>query len=202
MINHIIRGMRYNDTSRKRFKSIFLWLALSIGILICALQCGGAKTVAPIKTIPVEHERLYLQPIKGLERLQTSLYWPEDRNVAKVLIDYMETTWKNLLAEFRRCEKYGLYTMVDSTEAPTVFVSVEIINTKFFKDTLQIPLSIKTFHTANRRKHTITQKAYGVSQKDDQKQANSFYHLGAAFADYTRRFPYSEVVAVFYTKKK
>ena len=110
----------------------------------------------------------------------------------------MQQVWKNLLGEFRRCEKYGLYTMVDSTASSTVDVIPEIIFSKIKNDTLFISLGIKTFYKASKRSNTMTVDAFGLF-KSGTEEAVTVKALVSAFADYRRRFPYDNVVSAYYS---
>lgn len=173
---------------------IFIPVFLAIFFHGCASNLATRKPAV----IEVKHQKIHLQSIKGLEKLESSEYWPDSTWQGKFLIENMQQVWKNLLGEFRRCEKYGLYTMVDSTASSTVDIIPEVIYSRIKKDTLFISLGIKTFYQVNKRSNTMTVDAYGLF-KQDTKEAVTVRALVSAFADYRRRFPYEKVVSTYYS---
>ena len=173
---------------------IFIIISFFILFFGCASNLATRKPAA----VEVKHQQLYLQPLKGLEKLESSEYWPDSIWQGKFLIENMQQLWKNLLGEFRRCEKYGLYTMVDSTASSTVDIIPEIIYSKIKNDTLFISLGIKTFYKAGKKSNTMTVDAFGLF-KQEVKEAVTVKALVPAFADYRRRFPYEKVVSAYYS---
>ena len=172
-------------------------LLVTVTILFCG--CASNLVIREPATIEVKHQKIYLQPIKGQERLESCEFWPDSIWQRKFLVENIQQVWKNLLAEFRRCEKYGLYTMVDSVASSTVEITPEIISSRIQKDTLFIPLRIQIFYKADKRSNAITIDAYGLFESDT-SEVKTVNELVSAFADYRRRFPYKKVVASFYSQ--
>lgn len=171
-------------------------------LIISLIQCGSRFAVQKLDTIDIKHQSVYFEPIKGIEILKTGSFWPEDKNIEKVLLDYIMQVWKGILVEFRRCEKYGFYRMVDSTEAPTVVISSKIVSSRIRNDSLIIPVEIKTVFKSDNRTYTLSVDASGVGTVDSTVESNTLYYLGAIFADYRRSFPYKKVVSSFYLQDK
>lgn len=177
----------------RAFSSIITIFYLSLIFYKCASHLATKEPTI----IEVKHQKIHLQPIKRLYILESNEYWPDESKHGKILLDYIQQVWKNLLGEFRRCEKYGLYTMVDSTASSTVLISLEIISSELKNDTLYIPLKLKTLYKSDNISYTSKIDAYGLCPSDTIITAQ-MQILGAAFADYRRRFPYQKVVASFY----
>ena len=179
-------------------KSNVTKISIIISLFILFYGCASNLATRKPATIEVKHQQICLQPVRGLEKLESSEYWPDSIWQGKFLIENMQQVWKNLLGEFHRCEKYGLYTMVDSTASSTVDIIPEIIFSNIKNDTLFISLGIKTFYKVNKRSNTLTVDAYGLF-KQETKEAVTVQALVSAFADYRRRFPYEKVVSAYYS---
>ncbi len=172
-------------------------LAPLCGIAIAFwLMCSRPPRTDSDVTIPVEYEKIYLAPIAGYEKLKDWEQWPVDAHKSRVLLSEFEEVHKRLLAEFHRCEKYGLFTMVDSNEAPTIIVT-PVVNTGDMRgDTLQIAVSALVHHNALGRDYSYAIKGMGIADLPlSPNNAYRFYGLG--LADYRRRFPYRAFAAPF-----
>ena len=149
------------------------------------------------QAIEVKYQKIYLEPLQGLERLETADFWPDSIWQGKFLVENMQQVWKGLLAELRRCEKYGLYTVVDSTASSTVEISPEIVSAKIKDDTLFIPMKMTIYQKADKRSHVMTVDAYGLISQDT-AGTNNLQKLVSGFTDYRYRFPYQKAVSLFY----
>jgi len=167
-------------------------------IIFLHLQCANHLATNKPHIIEVKHQSINLQPISGLHRLELHELWPANKTERDFLLEQFDQVWKNLLAEFRRCEKYGLYTIVDSTGSSTVTITPGIVSMKIRNDTLHIPMEIKTYNTSEKRSAAVTIDAFGVCPTDTTSNI-LLQKLGKAFADYRRRFPYKNIVSLFYT---
>jgi len=172
---------------------------LPVAILFFLLfsNCASHLTTRGPQAIEVKYQKIYLKPLQGLEKLATADYWPDSIWQGKFLVENMQQVWKGLLAELRRCEKYGLYTVVDSTASSTFEISVEIVSSKIKADTLFIPMKITLYQKTDKRSHFITVAAYGVFRQDT-SGTNNLPKLVSAFMDYRHRFPYQKAVSLIY----
>ena len=184
----------------KFFPHFFSGIITIICLSLLFYKCASHLVTHKPAVIEVKHQKILLLPIRGLDILKSSEYWPDESKHGKLLLDNIQQIWNNLLAEFRRCEKYGLYTMVDSTASSTVLISLEIISSKLKNDTLFIPLKLKILYKSNKMSYTSTIDAYGLCASDTTITVH-LQILGAAFADYRRRFPYEKTVSSFYTRE-
>lgn len=182
-----------------RFTDILFFFFISLQ----SLHCGSSIELKGPVTINVNYQKISLQPLKGWENIISCGYWPKKENMDELLIDYIQQVWKTLYAEFRLCEKYGFYIMVDSTELHTVEISLTILSSEIRNDTLFIPIKISTTQKAMNKKYSGEINGFGIlpSPYDSTTQL-SMQDLVAVFNDYERRFPYKEVVAPYYIHEK
>lgn len=184
---------------RSSYLKCFNKTALTISISIIFYSCASQLATREPASIEVKHQKIHLRPIMRQDKLESCEFWPDSIWQRKFLVENIQQVWKNLLAEFRRCEKYGLYTMVDSIASSTVEVTPEIISSRIEKDTLFIALRIITFYKADKRSNAMTIDAYGLFESDT-NEVVTVKELVSAFADYRRRFPYEKVVSSFYSQ--
>lgn len=193
------KSYRLITTSILKHATNLLIINSIIFCLSVFIQCSSHLASRDPDVVEVKHHTIYLQPIKGLQQLELNELWPKNKIQGSFLMENILQIWKHLLSEFRRCEKYGLYTMVDSTVSSTVHITPQIIAMRVKRDTLHIPIKIKTFNTAEKRSTSLTINAYGLCPPDTTDTV-SFQRLSIAFADYRRTFPYQEIVSLFYSQ--
>jgi len=146
-------------------------------------------------TIPVENERICLAPLVIRAELESIDGWPNDPIRQKIILRQLTGIWNKLLAEFHRCEKLGLYQMVDDHEDPTVRISITLISNEFKSDTLYIPvrLQAESLHDGRRYIYTLQAKAWSKNKK-----SNSYHYIGRLLSQYRKNFPYRSLVSFFY----
>jgi hypothetical protein len=178
-------------------------LTVCILLIGCALVvCTPARRVDTYVSaaIPVAEERLSLSPIISEVETGNLPGWPSDPNQQKILLKTFNEIWLRLLSEFRRCQKYGLYAMVEDNDNPTMRISVTITAMELVGDTLSMPIRLQAerLRDDQRFSYTLPVKAYASSQK---REENPFHYYGQLFADYRRSFPYKVLVSYFYEHK-
>ena len=181
------------NSSRRRL------LLLVMPVMLMFTGCAHDEPVRRT-AIDVRHQTVGLLPLEGVQALTSSLPWPGDRNQAGVLRRDIMQVWKNLLVEFRRCEKYGLYTMAEQAEAATATISVAIVSARIRNDSLLMPLKLVVSRGGTAKSRSLTVDAFGLCP-DCSPDSVSVYALAGAIADYRRRFPYRAVVATFCPEK-
>lgn len=154
--------------------------------------------IAP--TISVEYEKLSLSPIISEAKLEVLQDWPAEIDKQKILLKTFDEIWFKLLTEFRRCEKYGLYTMVSDREDPTIRISIVISSVDFTEDTIFMPIRLVVERLRDNQQFVFTIPATGVLKSSERKK-NPFHYYGKLLGDYKRRFPYKEIVSFFYEHK-
>lgn len=152
----------------------------------------------PASTL-IRHKSIFLHPIHGLDILKSSNYWVDNNTYENLLIAYIEQVWKNLYAEFRRCEKYGLYHFVENDALSSVTISLNIYATELRNDTLFMTMHLNSYFKSEKARYSWPINAFGLCPaKSDTTITADLQVLVAAFSDYRRRFPYEEVVSRFY----
>ncbi|MGD9201838.1 MAG: hypothetical protein PVI26_09760 [Chitinispirillia bacterium] len=166
------------------------------------IYCGSSMELKKPNTINVNFQKISLQPFKGWEKITSSEYWPNKESVDELLIHYIQQVWKSLYTEFRLCEKYGFYKMVDSTELNTVEISLKILTSEFHNDTLYMPIEMSTHQKTANRMYYAEINAFGILPGSSEPSVKlSIQDLVAVFDDYKRRFPYKKAVAPYYLKE-
>ena len=146
-------------------------------------------------TIPVAYERLYLAPLvseAGLENLEG---WPQDPAQQEVLLKTVSDIWNKLKAEFRKCEKLGLYEMVENSEDPSMRISVIIISAQLNGDSLRMPVRLQAERIPDGQRYIYTIPAIAQTPR----QENKFHFWGLLLSQYRRNFPYKSIVSFFYS---
>jgi hypothetical protein len=176
--------------------------------IITILSCGllaGCSPPHPIETyvaatIPVVEERLSLSPLISEAQVEQLPGWPTDPYQQKILLKTFNDIWNRLQAEFRRCQKYGLYTMVDDNDNPTIRISVVLTAAEFQHDTLSMPVRLQAERLLDDQRfiYTLPARATVPSQKRDKQP---FHYYGLLFSDYRRNFPFTVLVSFFYQHK-
>jgi hypothetical protein len=177
-------------------KKVLLLLLDIYLVILCNCIAPRRNVIEGIATIPVEHERLYLAPLKNDVSLESLESWPQEPAKQKILLKNISDIWKKLKSEFIRCEKFGLYKIVEDTEHPTVRISVTLISIEE-NSSLSIPVRLEVERLPDGHHSVYTVPAYAaapVSKKD----TNPFNYANRLFSNYRRNFPYIQIVSFFY----
>jgi hypothetical protein len=174
-----------------------LWLLIIVAWFI---HCTPSRLVDRSReaAIPVLNERLYLAPIINESGFETMEGWPETTFQQKALLRNLITIWRQLTTEFRRCEKYGNYHMVDSYDNPTVRISITLSQLELRNDSMYVPVHLQVERITDDRLFIYTIPASSPVPALDPAQPNPFYHLGRVLSEYRRQFPYRQIVSFFY----
>lgn len=150
--------------------------------------------------IPVADERLSLSPIISEAATDNLPDWPNDPRQQEILLRTFNGIWSRLLAEFRRCQKYGLYTIVEDNANPTMRISVTITAMELAGDSLSMPIRLlaERLRDDQRFSFTLPVKAKTSGPKKDYQP---FHYYGNLLAGYARTFPYRVLVSYFYEHK-
>jgi len=151
-------------------------------------------------TIPVAEERLSLSPLIMEATFEHLTGWPRDPERQKILLENFTDIWKKLLSEFRRCQKYGLYTVVDDNADPTIRIAVVVSSVEIRNDTLFMPGRIEAERLRDDQRFTVTVPVV-ATVSGSAKSHEPFHYYGNLMSDYSRRFPFTELVSYFYRHK-
>ena len=176
---------------------------IALPLFACAvLVCTPVRRVDTYVTaaIPVVDERISISPI--ISEVETSNLpdWPKDPGQQKILLKTFNDIWLRLQAEFRRCQKYGLYTMVDDNDNPTIRISVVITAMDLHNDTLSMPIRLVAERLRDDQRFSYTlPAASGTSFR--KRTSQPFHYYGLLLSGYARSFPYGVLVSFFYEHK-
>ena len=123
-------------------------------------------------------------------------------NLQNIIKSEITTINKSLLSEFRRCAKFGLYTVVDTTLPRDLEVKIVFSTATIISDTLSIPFSVTTTETKSHR--TIIKNFHHtalIPKYEDNPENSIFYSISRALATYRKTFPTENIVRLFYSKK-
>lgn len=151
-------------------------------------------------TIPVVDERLSLSPLISEAHLEKLPEWPSNPEQQKILLEAFDDIWNKLLAEFRRCQKYGFYTMVDDNDNPTIRISVTLTDFEFNNDTLKMPIRLQAERLSDDQRFIYKVPATAAITSS-QRNANPYHFYGQLLSEYRRCFPYKILVSFFYRHK-
>lgn len=147
--------------------------------------------------IPVVEERLSLSPLISEATMNDLAYWPTAPEQQKILLENLNIIWQNVLAEFRRCEKLGLYTMVDDNDNPTYRISLTLTSLELKNNTLYMPVRMQAERLRDDKRFIYTLPAK-ASEKSTLNPQRAFHYYGLLLGEYRRRFPAHDIVSFFY----
>ncbi|MBN1128635.1 MAG: hypothetical protein JXA71_06595 [Chitinispirillaceae bacterium] len=168
--------------------------------LVVSLLCTAPareKQPGDPQAVPAVHETIWLAPLVDRSGMAKLIALPEDTVERTILSRHFEAMHHKLLTEFRRCEKLGLYRMVNDSLQATMRVIVSLEQGMLTSDTLFIPLAVHVHEpAANRRWNfnwTVAAPTPPAARKD-----HPFHHAGLQIADLSNAFPYRQIVYPFY----
>jgi hypothetical protein len=178
----------------KRIIPVFL-----LPFFIACLPPPAIETYAEA-AISAADERVSLSPLISEAKMEVLPDWPKDPYQQKILLNNFDVIWNQLLAEFRRCQKYGLYTMVEDFDNPTFRISIVLTDVSLSNDTLLLPVRLEAqrLRDDQRFMYTLPAKAVARSKKST---ISSFHYYGQLLSNYRSNFPDREIVSFFYRHK-
>ena len=153
-----------------------------------------------VAAIPVAGEKIFVGPPLDSSNIRGLDGWPDDKSSQDLLLINYRTMYKNLLVEFRRSEKFGLYEIVDDSLAATTVISPVLLRSSLNKDTLTLPVCLTVKQRGSKKVVVHTIPARGVYRAHS-KPKSPFHFLDALLADFCRTFPYKSAVGAFYPSK-
>lgn len=169
-------------------------------LILLFLGCGiSKKMIFPIET---ENRSFSLYSLRNTTYLYTSPIC--DSTMDKKLYDSMvkkelESIYKNLLSELRRCAKFGIYTVTDSIQPHEVSIILEFMESSIQNDSILIPFKVLTIDRETKQKEV---KVYNLKtlipkyQITDSK--SKLYSAGRALLSYRKLFPYHKIISRYY----
>ena len=155
----------------------------------------------PAGVVSLANEKVYINPFVDSSSLLTFEGWPKEPSSQKLLAHHFQDCCKNLFAEFKRCEKFGFYEMVEDSSAATVRILATIRPCSLAKDTLRVPVRIELRHATGLDTYDTTIGGTGVYRAKS-KPKSQFHKLDYLLADFRRHFPYARVTALFFAPRE
>jgi hypothetical protein len=177
------------------------WNTPLAALAVCVLAlCAPPPPEQEIR-IPVEHETLHLAPLQGAESLRSLPHWPDSPASQQAILSELDGFFQQMLAHVHRCEKYGLFRVVDSMGGPTVVVRPSIRPGAITADSLPIVITVTVDHLAAGRTYTYAANAVARANGETLSDSNALSFYGLAFADFRRRAPYADLAAPFCARR-
>jgi hypothetical protein len=177
-----------------------MWYCAIPAVLFCVCTPVRRSNTYVAAAIPVVDERLSVSPIISEVATQNLPEWPTDPARQQILLQTFNDIWQRLQSEFRRCQKYGLYTMVEDNDNPTIRISVVITAIELHNDTLSMPIRLQAERLRDDTRFIYTLPATAVVPPR-KRNRQPFYYYGQLLSRYAHTFPYGVLVSFFYEHK-
>ena len=178
--------------------------SLSIPPLVMMLLCTPApreERAAAALVIPSVNERIWVAPLIDKCELEQLPGRPRDSVEKSILKRQFDEISVNLLAEFRRCEKFGLYQTVDDSLRATMRVFVTLFPGTLTRDTLTLPVTLHVESKPASKRYDAT--FYAVAPVPaTERETNPFHYAGILQGELCTSFPYRKIVYLFYSPMK
>jgi hypothetical protein len=106
-----------------------------------------------------------------------------------------------ILSELRRCEKYGLYTMVDDSSEASMTITVKLTPFSRDHDTVTIPAEIKIHSRVPPTLYNYKFSPRAMAFRD-MREKSPFHYVGLIMMNYVNEFPYKPIVHLLYRSEK
>jgi hypothetical protein len=150
--------------------------------------------------IPVENERIYIAPLINQTSIEKMEDWPQEQHQQRALLKNFTSIQNQLKSEFRRCEKFGFYTVVEDDQNPTIRVSITLDKLQQTEDSLHIPLNMQVEHIPDAKFLIFTIPTSSSIPENISAKKVSGSKLGLILTEYRRKFPYALIVSFFHTQ--
>lgn len=178
-------------------KNIYIILIINS---ILWLHCGASKKIQyPIET---QNRSISLYKLIDLNHFYNSSLYDSSSNKKlydNIVLKETDLIYKNLLSELRRCAKFGLYQVVDSTDPHEISIKIEFLPSTVVEDSLLLPFKAITTDLTTKQKEEIlyNYKAFipSYNYKDNK---SALYIAGRTLLSYRKFFPYEKIIKRYY----
>ena len=183
-------------------KHAFYGFIATVAFCVAGIRCGSSLTPShsAAAAIPVAGEKIFVGLPLDSSDINALDGWPDDKSSQNLLLVNYRTMYENLLVEFRRSEKFGLYEIVEDSLAATTVISPVLMRSSLNKDTLTLPVCLTVKQRGSKKIMARIVPARGVYRARS-KPKSPFHFLDALLADFCRTFPYKSAVGAFYPSK-
>jgi hypothetical protein len=161
--------------------------------IVVSMPFARPQTAA---VVSLANEKVFINPPLDSSALQSFDGWPREKKYQDLLSVHFRDLHKNVIAEFKRSEKYGFYEVVDDSSAATVRLRLIVEPYSYKKDTLTLPVRVELRHKAGVDTYSNTILAQGV-YRTKSKPKSPFHLLDYLLSDFRRHFPYKKLSALF-----
>jgi len=181
------------DTETCRGRTRHPARAAAVAACVCAaLSCAGHAKKA---RFPAAHETVRLNTIERLPDLSNLPGWPQDSVRQRLLYANFTALWHKMKDELIRCEKYGLYRTIDTSQDAVIEVDLLFGNPQWRNDSLCLDVTVRARSRISGEKREEPHAACGFGGTPG---GDDTHRLNAMLADLARRFPVHEAAAMFY----
>jgi hypothetical protein len=180
--------------------SLFPLGALGAVMLLCS-PAPHEKSESVQAGVDATNARIWIAPLVNNSDIASIEGWPADSLQRTVLMRHFNKIQVRLLSEMRRCEKYGLYTMVDNQKAATMTVSITLMPFTRSYDTVTIPVRVRVVSSESEAVPDFEFKPRCPAFRE-LKNSNTYHYVGLILSNYVDDFPYNDIARIFYAAEK
>jgi hypothetical protein len=183
-------------------KTAFLFpLSAFCAIILSCSPAPHDESDSGQKGVPAINARIWLAPFINNSNIASIEGWPDDSLQRTIIFRHFDIIEARLLSELRRCEKYGLYTMVDDSNGASMTMTIAYMPFSRDYDTVTIPVNVKIESTAPAAAYTYKFNPR-ISAYREMREKNRFYYVGLILMNYVNDFPYQAIAHLLYRSGK
>lgn len=175
-------------------------LPAGAAFLSCSPAPGG-NGAPTARFVQAAGERIWIAPLVNKSNVERIPTWPRDSNEQGVLLKEFSAIADKFAAELRRCEKYGLYTVIDDSSRATVFINLTFGHARQVMDSLSMTVFMHVAAPAAGKEYDFEFQNRAVVASGSAPQ-DPFRYTALLLAEYRSLFPAREMAYIFYMKPK
>jgi hypothetical protein len=153
------------------------------------------------KWVPAVNARIWLAPFINSSNIASIEGWPDDSIQRRIIMSRFGQVESRLLSEMRRCEKYGLYSMVDDSSGASMIMKVTLEPFSREYDTVTIPVKVTIASTSSAALYSYDFKPR-VPAYRDMREKNPYHYVGLIMMNFVNNFPYKTIAHLLYRSGK
>jgi hypothetical protein len=153
------------------------------------------------KGVVAINARVRLAPLINKSNIASLEGWPDDSLQRMIIMRRFDKIEEKLLSELRRCEKYGLYTMVEDSNEAGMTITVTLMPFSRDYDTVTIPVTVEIQSAVPRASYGYTFNPRVYTDRET-REKNSFHYVGLIMMNCVNDFPYKAIAHLLYRSEK
>lgn len=153
------------------------------------------------KGVPAINARIWLAPLVNTSNIASIEGWPDDSLQQTIIMRRFDKIQARLFSELRRCEKYGLYTMVEDSNEASMTITVTLMPFSRDHDTVTIPAEVKIRSTVPPVDYTCKFSPRAPAFRE-MREKNPFHYVGLIMMNYVNEFPFKPIAHLLYRSEK